>query len=47
MEDPDRAWAKVMQSIEKLWTNMTTMHEKELLIEQILSIAKEGTDART
>lgn len=46
MEDPDKLWANVAQSIEKLRTNSTTTHEKELVTEQILSIAKEGKDAR-
>lgn len=47
MEDPDKLWANVAQSIEKLRTNSTTTHEKELVTEQILNIAKEGKDART
>lgn len=47
MEDPDKLWANVAQCIEKLRSNSTTTHEKELVTEQILSIAKEGKDART
>lgn len=47
MEDLDKVWANVVQSIEKLCTNVTTTHEKERVAEQVLSIPKEGKDART
>ncbi|GLJ09423.1 hypothetical protein SUGI_0109450 [Cryptomeria japonica] len=46
LEDPDGIWANVAQFIEQLRTSSSTTHEKELITQRLLNIAKSGKDAR-
>ncbi|KAH9307091.1 hypothetical protein KI387_011495 [Taxus chinensis] len=46
MEDPDGMWANIAQLIEQLRTSSSTIHEKELVTQRLLNIAKLGKHAR-